>query len=396
MNQASQCCDICGSDRWEVVLRHDGASVCSGRELIEGRGPLVKRMCQVCGLVHTAQSPLDDDLDGYYRTIYSSKLKTEDYDYVNFALGKRFGQAVNEFVLAHQFPADGRLLDVGCGKGFFEEAFAAAYPGWQLEGVDPSERSCALARARAPQARFHCRKFDGGDYPIASYDLVAMHTVLNRVSPRKFISEGVALLKPGGMLSVAVAILPEAPFELYFADHHYMFSAEHLLALAEELGLAVETREEVGSIWRYLFRQTTQPSHACRAALQAAAPQLRKQAMDIVAAWNTLFADIRARVERGQRIALYGAGTTALIVLSQTDIPAGQFVGLYDDNPHKRGESFLGHEVKAVDEAVHGADAVVLCAGPSGAAAMLGKGVVPRDRALLLRYDSPCCETLSK
>ncbi len=379
MHTYTKPCEVCGCREWETIIVDEKASVCSGRELVRNDPALIKVMCQDCGFVCTAQSPLDDTLDDYYARVYSSKLRSDDYDYVNFAAGKRFGEAVNDFVLQHPFPTTGRLLDIGCGKGFFEEAFLAKHPNWTVEGLDPSVRTIELAQRRAPRARFYCRKFAADDYPADSYDLVTIHTVLNRVSPEEFIRGSAQVLKDGGYLSIAIAILQEAPFELYFADHHYMYFREHLLALAGRHGLEMITPDERGSIWRYMFRKTGRGDTTYEIPAEERA-RIKRQVHGLVTAWETLFAEVRQLRDRGGKVAFYGAGTTMMIVLAQTDFPTEQIAGIFDDNPCKHGEEMWGCQVQAPSPVLNEAEAVVLCAGPSGARKICETLSLPEDR----------------
>jgi|GEM_PF-1945750 len=377
----TQPCEICGGMNWKIVVHNEKESVCSGRELVRNDQPLIKGMCENCGMVYTLRSPLDQDLDKYYTQVYSSKLKTDNYDYVNFAKGKRFGQAVNDFVLGHEFPRQGRLLDIGCGKGFFEQAFIEKYPDWNVEGVDPSERSIEIGRQLAPQANFHCQNFRGEDFPDNQYDLVAMHTVLNRVPPRTFIGAGADLLKRDGVMSIAIAMLPEAPFELYFADHHYMYHSQHLRALAEEFGLELVVSDEVGSIWRYLFRKSGK-STVQREALRRESERIKHDVLNYALEWRRLFERVTRLKDAGKRVAFYGAGTTMMITLAQTEFPRELVFGVYDDNTHKHGEEWWGTHVQPRSEEISRADAVVLCAGPSGVDVMKCDLMMPEEKLL--------------
>jgi len=375
-------CEICTRTNWETLVDNAGPSVCSGREIVQNERPLVKGMCKNCGFVYTLASPLDDNLDDYYEKTYSSKLKTEAYDYINYANGKRFGQAVNEFVLSHDFPAAGRMLDIGCGKGFFEQAFVERYPAWNVEGVDPSDRSIEIARRLAPSAEFHVAKFNGADFSTETYDLVTLHTVINRVSPRQFIGQSTSLLKPDGVMSIAIAVLPQAPFELYFADHHCMYYAEHLLALTEEFGLDMIASDELGSIWRYLFRRSTSSPDFRRKALSDASERIKNEIRSMASGWQALFDELRRFRDAGKRLAFYGAGTTMMILLAQTEFPAAQIAGIFDDNAHKQGETMWGLPVRPVSDELRSADAVVLCAGPSGIDAMKSALGLPDEKLL--------------
>lgn len=358
-------CEICCGIDWETLIENVSPSVCSGREVMY-EGTLTKSMCSSCGFVYTMNSPLDAEIGDYYKEVYSSKLKSDEYDYMNYSAGKYFSEAINDFVLSYEFPEAGKLLDIGCGKGFFEEAFAAKYSDWKLEGVDPSDLSVEMAREKTPAATFHHRNFEGADYESDSYDLVAMHTVLNRVSPRKFICESANLLKTEGIMSISIAVFPEAPFELYFADHTCMYFKEHLLSIAEEFGLDLIKMDSKGSIWRFLFVKSSAVSLEKRNNLKASTESIKRKVRNIVSSWKDLLNKLALEKNKGGKVAFYGAGTTLMILLSQTQFPKEQIAGICDDNPHKVGEEIWGVEVKKTEEAELAADCGVLCAGPEG------------------------------
>ncbi|MCH8305694.1 MAG: class I SAM-dependent methyltransferase [Candidatus Marinimicrobia bacterium] len=365
MNIRNIHCEICGGNDWETLIENIRPSVCSGREVMY-EGSLTKSMCSSCGFVYTMNSPLDAEIGNYYKEVYSSKLKSDEYDYINYSAGKYFSEVINDFVLAHDFPKEGKLLDIGCGKGFFEGAFAAEYPEWNLEGVDPSDLSIKFARKKSPKAVYYNRNFDGADYESDSYDLIAMHTVLNRVSPRKFIRESTALLKNRGIMSISIAVFPDAPFELYFADHTCMYFKEHLLSIAEEFNFELLKLDNKGSIWRFLFVKSSVESDGRRNDLKAAAEEIKQKVRGIVASWQNLFDRLTFEKDKGGKMAFYGAGTTLMILLSQTQFPKEQIAGIWDDNPHKVGEEVWGVEVKKTGDTEFAAECGVLCAGPEG------------------------------
>ena len=181
-------CEICGGNDWETLIENVSPSVCSGREVMY-EGTLTKSMCSSCGFVYTMNSPLDAEIGNYYKEVYSSKLKSDEYNYMNYSTGKYFSETINDFVLSHDYPEKGKLLDIGCGKGFFEEAFAAKYSDWKLEGVDPSDLSVEMAREKTPAAIFHHRNFEGADYESDSYDLVAISPTIRVCISRSICSQ---------------------------------------------------------------------------------------------------------------------------------------------------------------------------------------------------------------
>lgn len=387
-------CEICGQSNWEILIDNDGPSVCSGREVVQNELSLIKGMCTNCGFVYTLQSPLDQAIDHYYEQVFSSKLQNDEYDYVNYSHNRSFAETLNRFVLSHPYPETGRLLDIGCGKGFFDEAFHERYPGWTIEGVDPSVRSIEIAQSKTPSATFHTRKFEGSDYKPAHYDLVTIHTVLNRVSPRKFLSEASALLKPNGVFSIEIALLSAVPFQMFFADHHCMYFREHVLALAEEFHLELIQEDLEGSLARYLFRKRTEPCTEMRDSLFERSEQIKAEVIDIASNWRA-FIDVINEYKRNQkRVSFYGAGTTVMILLSQTDFPIDQIVGIFEDNQYKIGEVMWGVTVELPSEKMKQADAIVLCAGTDSVDVMRSS-IEDGDTPPLLYLGSHSCEAVA-
>ncbi|MCK4829610.1 hypothetical protein KA005_78525, partial [bacterium] len=103
-----------------------------------------------------------------------------------------------------------------------------------------------------------------------------------------------------------------------------------------------------------------------REELSAVADRIKDGVKGIIASWQRIFGEVIRCKKEGKRVSFYGQGTTLMIVLSNTEFPKEQIIGVYDDNPHKIGEVVWGIEVKPFCEEIKQADAVVLCAGPEG------------------------------
>jgi len=99
-------------------------------------------------------------------------------------------------------PPGARILDIGCGNGFWAGQFLAK--GFTVVGIDPSEKGITIARRSYPKARF--------EQTIASSDLlqrlgeppfdviVSTEVVEHLYSPRDWASAAFNALKPGGRL----------------------------------------------------------------------------------------------------------------------------------------------------------------------------------------------------
>ncbi len=168
----------------------------------------------------------------------------------------------------------GALLDVGCGTGFFLQL--ARKRGWEVAGVELSERHRAYARAT-----FGLEVW-GGDFLAApakarSFDVITMWDFLEHVlDPRLVVARARELLKRDGVLLVFTIdttslfnLAGDLAYRLsgrrarrilellYDSHHNYYFTLNSLSRLLSSEGLTVER-------WRsdraYLSRWVTQPA----------------------------------------------------------------------------------------------------------------------------------------
>lgn len=139
----------------------------------------------------------------------------------------------------------GTLLDVGAGVG----AFAAFMreKGWQVTGLEPDGET----RKRA-QEQHRITLQDSADLfqlPVAHFDVITMWHVLEHVHQLDdYIQQLKALLKPGGVLLIAVpnytshdASYYQAHWAAYDVPRHlYHFSPASMRTLLQRHGLAVK------------------------------------------------------------------------------------------------------------------------------------------------------------
>jgi SAM-dependent methyltransferase len=135
------------------------------------------------------------------------------------------------------------LLDLGAGRGRFVASARAA--GWSAEGIEPSARGVAAARAvygvelsRAPLAE-----------AAGTYDAVSLWHVLEHLDdPDEAIAHITRLLGSGGLLLVGVPNLASAQarigrdrwFHLDLPRHRTHFTPAGLRALLRRHGFVVE------------------------------------------------------------------------------------------------------------------------------------------------------------
>lgn len=96
----------------------------------------------------------------------------------------------------------GRLLDVGCGAGYFLDAARAA--GWQASGVEVSPVAAQVGRERLGLEIYQGTLTDA-QFAAGHFDVVTMFEVLEHLrDPASTLAEAWRILRPGGVLAIQV------------------------------------------------------------------------------------------------------------------------------------------------------------------------------------------------
>jgi SAM-dependent methyltransferase len=160
--------------------------------------------CAACGFKHALPLPEAAAMEGAYRENYYAEEKptflahaAEDQDW--FALSQADKLEIFERLLP---PARRRLLDIGCGPGFFLRT--ALQRGWDAYGIEPSRQAAAHARGLGAEVT---EGFFGPQTAptLGRFDAIALTNMLEHVpEPIGILTLARDLLDPGGVLCVGV------------------------------------------------------------------------------------------------------------------------------------------------------------------------------------------------
>lgn len=210
--------------------------------------------CFTCGFRHVLPLPDPAALEREYRENYYAEEKptfiahaAEDQAWFELAQNDRL--AIFEKLLPS---ARRRLLDIGCGPGFFLKTAIAR--GWDAHGIEPSRQAAAHARAlgaTVTEAFFNWQTATS----LGRYDVVNLTNVLEHVpDAAQALSRTVHLLEPGGVLCVGVpndfSILQHAARTVadtgdwWLAPRHHLnyFDFDSLEGVIEKLDLKLVER----------------------------------------------------------------------------------------------------------------------------------------------------------
>jgi SAM-dependent methyltransferase len=148
--------------------------------------------CLNCGLGFSERRYADDDI-----SFSTSENSTEVWRDAQALINKE-GLAHLEKLLGKK----GRLLDIGCGHGFFVKL--AAENGWDAEGVDVSEEAIRHAKDIF-KLKIYDQPLAKLDLPKNSYDAVTIWRTIDQLSdPRAELRNIMRILRPGGIVYIRI------------------------------------------------------------------------------------------------------------------------------------------------------------------------------------------------
>ena len=208
--------------------------------------------CPVCGLRWLDPMPTAEEYRLMYEALYfgGEAAAVPDWmrqfaaqPYQDTVLGQRRDAYRRRLArLARSFPARGTLLDVGLASGEF--ALMAQQDGWQVAGLDVSERACELARAQGIRA--WAGALEEIDFSGERFDVIHLsHVFEHFVDPRAALRVMRGVMGPGSLLLVEV-------------PNQFDSWVRRLARCARRLGLLAPARRSIWSIHHPYFynRQT--------------------------------------------------------------------------------------------------------------------------------------------
>ena len=141
----------------------------------------------------------------------------------------------------HQTP--GRILDVGCGLGFFLSSLSDK---WEKHGVEISKFATEEAKR---WGHVYCGDLTDAGYPDEFFDIVMMHHVIEHIEqPERLITDVSRVLKVGGKLILGTPDFDSGAARrfgdnyrlLCDATHVSLFSSDSMHRFLRDYGFKIE------------------------------------------------------------------------------------------------------------------------------------------------------------
>lgn len=172
------------------------------RELLLQQGKWTVYRCTECGLGFLDPRPSEDEIEQLYREAYFSDQYHDGIDLKSPQFKNVLSNEDHRIRFIRRIKKFGRLLDVGCGYGYF--AAACREKGYDVHGVDVSEWAAkhAVENLGIPVT---VGPIDEIQLTEHAFDIVTMwHFFEHSPDPHGVLRNVDTWLKPGGMLVIDV------------------------------------------------------------------------------------------------------------------------------------------------------------------------------------------------
>lgn len=178
--------------------------------------------CSACGTAQTVPRPPEDSLSRFYPPSY---YPTGGYDPAYYRRRIRPPQR-DKLEIVVRFRPSGTLLDVGCGAGFFVRE--ASQYGFSAQGIEFSREAVEFGM-REGDIRLAEGDLLQTQFPDSSFDIVTLWHVLEHLPrPAETLQKIRALLKPGGILAIAVPNFDSVQARVFRGRWYHLEVPRHL------------------------------------------------------------------------------------------------------------------------------------------------------------------------
>ena len=225
------------------TLFHVECLICHASELkpLSRYSKISLVQCQSCGFLFSRAIPHDQDLLKLYDH-YGRK------DYLSPITVKRYNQILNRF---EKFRKTNKLMDVGCGIGYFLEA--AKQRGWEVYGSEITDEAVRICREKG--INMQQGKLDTQQYLPGSFDVVTSFEVMEHINnPKEEGQKFYTLLRNGGIMylttpnfnSLSRLLLKDKWTVFSYPEHLCYYTSRTILRLFTDIGFIKERIEATG------------------------------------------------------------------------------------------------------------------------------------------------------
>jgi 2-polyprenyl-3-methyl-5-hydroxy-6-metoxy-1,4-benzoquinol methylase len=184
--------------------------------------------CDDCTMVYLNPRLNDQATYAFYNSDWNAVYNEAKFDTVSTSTDAddRINASNLKRILDRRDGARGKLLEIGCGAGFFLKQAQSA--GFEVHGLELNEKNVAKMQREIGPTVLNRDLFDA-KYPAAHFDVVYMRDVFEHVPrPNEMLREINRIAKPGALLFIEVPNIEGLIYKLVKERHVCIFGFEHL------------------------------------------------------------------------------------------------------------------------------------------------------------------------
>lgn len=316
--------------------------------------PLRLVRCDGCGLVQIDETVPPEDLFGHYLYLsHTSDLVKRHAEHLAQHFTERYGLAPSDLI-----------LEVASNDGTVLQSFRRR--GFRVLGVEPAANIAEIARAAGIETECAFFNLDGARRLRESHGparlVLARHVLAHVADLHGFVQGLERVLAPNGLVAVEVPhLLPfhkNLEYDTVYHEHLCYFSVRVIETLFAQHGLELIDVEEAaihgGSV--VVTAQRRRGPHFARSSVEEVLYKEDAAGLHSGDAWadfaaraeesrDRLNGEIDTLLERGKRVAGYGAAAKGMTLLAYCGIDARRLPYVVDKSPLKQGRLTPGHRI---------------------------------------------------
>lgn len=352
-------CDLCDSPKYQVLLDIKGRIMTSDRQIINGR--LKKIQCSSCGLVRNGLPKTEIQAIDYKNNYgYNVSEKGDVFFFSKSGPQERSSQIFDRIlsVLGKRIDEINSIAEIGCGYGNLLEKFSQHYPQKTIIGFELNDN----ARRIGIKKGLDIRRYDN----ITNYkaDLIISYTVIEHTpSPKHFMMALSKMLNPDGLIVLGQPHQNKIFYDIFFLDHLYHFSTEHVKDIGLDCGL-IQIKKSIGtgsmdSASMHLFKKS-------RKKTVHSSTFYKTKVKESIIYYTRIFKKINRYIKQntGQNFAVLGLGEMFSLFYTYTDLGKTKIMYGIDDFP-KQNHEFSFPIISTKDIEKYKIDTILFCINPN-------------------------------
>jgi 2-polyprenyl-3-methyl-5-hydroxy-6-metoxy-1,4-benzoquinol methylase len=226
-------CPLCDAADLRVLWQVDGYTISK---------------CPACVLVFVQNHLTTEELAAYYASFEDDSYGDTNVECLNYYYHK-LGALIRQ-----RFPRPGRLLDVGCARGWFLDTM----PDWECYGNEITKHYGMTAREKHGD-RIFLGPFE--DYPMREgyFDVITLQDVFDHIrDPLPMLEKCRRLLRPGGLIAIKVhnisCLYAKLTGQRFYAiippSHLFYYDKQTLGRTLETSGFTVVDSRFIGHLFK--------------------------------------------------------------------------------------------------------------------------------------------------